>query len=63
MASKGFCEVSALSQEQPRTVTGHLALKSDQRLPISGSELVREYKGQRIIVTVFDDGIFCEDQY
>ncbi len=39
-----------------RTVTGHLVSKPDPRLPIPGTILTREYRGQTIAVTVLDAG-------
>ena len=39
-----------------RTVVSRLQGSKDERLPMSGTELVREYKGDRVVVRVFDDG-------
>jgi len=36
--------------------TGRIATPADGRLPVPGTVLVREYKGQTIRVTVLDDG-------
>lgn len=36
--------------------TGRIATPTDNRLPVPGTVLVREYKGQSIRVTVLDDG-------
>lgn len=48
--------------EPVRTVSGPLVIKTDQRLPISGTELTREYKGRKIIVTVLGNGFIYEGQ-
>lgn len=39
-----------------RTVTGRLAVPRDRRLPMSGTVLTREYRGEMIAVTVLDAG-------
>ena len=39
-----------------RTVTGPLAVKRDSRLPMPGTVLTREYRGQTVTVTVLDAG-------
>ena len=39
-----------------RTVTGPLAVKRDSRLPMPGTVLTREYRGQTVTVTVLDTG-------
>lgn len=61
-APKGFWEEPPAPAEPVRTVTGTLDVKSDQRLPISGAELVRPYKGRQIVVTVLDEGFFYDGQ-
>lgn len=61
-APKGFIEAPPMPEVPLRTVTGTLDIKTDQRLPIAGAELVREYKGRAIIVTVLEDGFFYEGQ-
>ncbi|HUT62118.1 MAG TPA: DUF2924 domain-containing protein [Phycisphaerae bacterium] len=38
------------------TATGRIGAPPDSRLPVPGTVLVREYKGQTIRVTVLDDG-------
>ncbi len=61
-APKEFWEEPPAPTEPVRTVTGPLNIKTDQRLPISGTELIRRYKGRDIIVTVLEDGFFYEGQ-
>jgi hypothetical protein len=61
-APKEFWEEPPAPAEPVRTVTGPLDIKTDQRLPISGTELIRRYKGRDIIVTVLEDGFFYEGQ-
>ncbi len=39
-----------------RTVTGRLVSKQDPRLPMPGTVLTREYRGQTIVFTVLDAG-------
>jgi len=39
-----------------RVAVGRIATPADGRLPVPGTVLVREYKGQTIRVTVLDDG-------
>ena len=39
-----------------RVAVGRIAPQADSRLPVPGTVLVREYKGQTIRVTVLDDG-------
>ena len=39
-----------------RTTTGRLVTTHDKRLPMPGTVLTREYKGQLLKVTVRDDG-------
>ena len=61
-APKQFWEEPEPPAEPVRTVSGPLDIKSDQRLPISGTELTREYKGRQIVVTVLGDGFIYEGQ-
>ena len=61
-APKDFWEEPS-PPDSTRTVTGPLDIKSDQRLPISGTELVRQYKGREIVVTVLDDGFHYDGQH
>ena len=39
-----------------RTVTGRITVPKDRRLPMPGTVLTREYRGQTIAVTVLDEG-------
>ena len=61
-APKEFWNEPPAPPEPVRTVTGPLDIKSDQRLPIAGTELVRQYKGRDIVVTVLEDGFFYDGQ-
>lgn len=61
-APKEFWNEPPAPAEPVRTVTGPLPIKTDQRLPISGTELVRQYKGRDIVVTVLEDGFFYEGE-
>jgi erythromycin esterase-like protein len=44
------------------TVTGRLATSHDRRVPMPGSVLTREYKGQTLHVTVLDNGFEYEGE-
>lgn len=61
-APKEFWNEPPAPAEPVHTVTGPLDIKSDQRLPIAGAELVRQYKGRDIVVTVLEDGFFYDGQ-
>lgn len=54
-APKGF-----LKQEEgngaDRTVVSRFHGSKDERLPMPGAELAREYKGKQVVVRVLDDG-------
>jgi hypothetical protein len=61
-APKEFWDEPPAPAEPGRTVTGTLDIKTDQRLPISSTELIRKYKGRDIVVTVLEDGFFYDGQ-
>jgi hypothetical protein len=61
-APKEFWNALPAPAEPVRTITVPLEIKTDQRLPISGTELVRHYKGRDIVVTVLEDGFFYEGE-
>ena len=44
------------NDEADRTVVSRLQGSKDERLPMPGTELTREYRGQRVVVRVLDDG-------
>ena len=46
--------------EADRTVISRLQGSKDERLPVPGTELTREHKGQRVVVRVLDDGFEYE---
>lgn len=46
--------------EADRTVVSRLQGSKDERLPMPGTELTREYRGQRVVVRILDDGFDYE---
>jgi len=55
-APKGFLTQQTPLPTPERTVSAVLDTKSDDRLPIVGTELLRRYKGKDVVVRVLDDG-------
>lgn len=55
-APKGFLTQQTPPPTPERTVSAVLDTKSDDRLPIVGTELLRRYKGKDVVVRVLDDG-------
>jgi hypothetical protein len=53
-APKNF--LKAEGDDAARTVLSKLQGHKDERLPMPGTELTREYRGQRIVVRVLPDG-------
>jgi len=51
---------SGSAEEQDRSVRGRLPTSRDRRLPLPGTLLVREYKGQSVVVKVLDEGFEYE---
>lgn len=54
-APKNFLK-DEVDDEADRTVVSRLQGNKDERLPMPGTELTREYRGQRIVVRVLPDG-------
>ena len=54
-APKNFLKPEG-NDEADRTVVSRLQGCKDERLPMPGTELTREYKGQRVVVRVLDEG-------
>ena len=54
-APKNFLKAEG-DDEADRTVVSRLQGSKDERLPLPGTELAREYRGQRIVVRVLPDG-------
>ena len=54
-APKNFLK-PASEDEAERTVVSRLRGSKDERLPMPGTELIREYKGQRVVVRVLYEG-------
>lgn len=61
-APKDFWAEPAPPPKPLQTVTGRLEIKSDPRLPIASAEIIREYKGRKIIVMVLENGFIYEGQ-
>jgi hypothetical protein len=51
---------SGSAEERDRSVRGRLPASRDRRLPLPGTLLVREYKGQSVVVKVLDEGFEYE---
>ena len=54
-APKGFLKPPS-EDEADRTIVSRLQGSKDERLPMPGTELTREYRGQRVVVRILDDG-------
>jgi len=61
-APKDFEEMPITPPAPQRTLTADLDVKTDDRLPMEGAELVRHYKGREVIVNVLEDGFMFEGQ-
>ena len=53
---------SGSAEERDRSVRGRLPASRDRRLPLPGTLLVREYKGQSVVVKVLDEGFEYEER-
>jgi hypothetical protein len=52
----------ATSAPAERSATGAISLAADNRLPMPGEEITREYKGQKFIVRVLQHGFEFEGE-